>query len=361
MNGVRALPPGSTIGILGGGQLGRMTAMAAARLGYRCHVYAPEEHAPAAEVAAAWTRAGWEDEEALSRFARQVDVVTLEWENVEPAALRLLARFVPVRPAAHVLEITRDRLAEKRFLREHGFPVTDFLPIDRPDDIERAVRALGPPLIVKTRLFGYDGRGQWRVERPEDAARAVAGLAGQPAIAERVVDFRMEVSVVTARGVDGERASFDPVRNEHEGGILRRTTAPAPIPARLAQEAVAMAEDIAAALEVTGVLAVEMFVTRDGRLLVNELAPRPHNSGHWTIDACTTSQFEQHVRAVCGLPLGSPARLFDAVMENLLGDEVEAWPRWIGDPGARLHLYGKREIRPGRKMGHVTWLRPRTG
>lgn len=361
MSGSAPLPPGSTIGILGGGQLGRMTALAAARLGYRCHVYAPEPEAPAADVAAAWTRAAWEDEAALERFARQVDVVTLEWENVEPAALRLLARFVPVRPAAHVLEITRDRLAEKTFLRERGFPVTDFLPVDRPEDIERAVRELGVPLFVKTRLFGYDGKGQWRVERPEDVARAAAELAGRPAIAERAVDFRMEVSVVTARGVDGERASFDVVRNDHEGGILRRTTAPAPISADLAREAVRLAEGIAAALEVVGLLAVEMFLGRDGRLLVNELAPRPHNSGHWTIDACITSQFEQHVRAVCGLPLGSPARLFDAVMENLLGSEVETWARWIADPGARLHLYGKREARAGRKMGHVTFLRPRSG
>ncbi len=354
----RALPPGSTIGILGGGQLGRMTAMAAARLGYRCHIYAPEAQAPAAEVAAAWTRAAWDDRAALERFARSVDVVTLEWENVAPEAVAWLARWVPTRPAADILRITRDRLEEKRLACGLGLATAPFRPVEEASDLARAAEALGFPLIIKTRRGGYDGRGQWRAEGPQDLAAIARALAGRPAIAEAVVDFRLELSVVTARGADGEQASFDPVHNIHKGGILRRTHAPAPIPPALAAEAMAMAERLAARLELVGLLAVEMFLTRDGRLLVNELAPRPHNSGHWTLDACLTSQFEQHVRAICGLPLGSPARLFDATMLNLLGEEVEDWPRWLQEPGARLHLYGKRETRPGRKMGHVTLLRP---
>jgi len=356
----RTLPPGSTIGILGGGQLGRMTAMAAARLGYRCHVFAPEAEAPAAEVAAAHTRAAWDDRAALARFARAVDVVTLEWENVDPEAVALLARTVPTRPDAAVLRVTRDRLEEKSRLDDLDIPVAPFLPVDDRADLVRAVEELGLPLVVKTRLFGYDGKGQWWVETAADLDRVVHELAGRPAIAEARVDFRLEISVVTARGVDGAQASYEPVQNLHEGGILRRTVAPAPIAPMLAARAVALAERIAAGLGVVGLLAVEMFVTRDGDLLVNELAPRPHNSGHWTLDACVTSQFEQHVRAVCGLPLGSPARLFDATMINLLGDEIASWPRWLEEPGARLHLYGKREVRPGRKMGHVTLLRPPT-
>ncbi len=355
------LAPGATIGILGGGQLGRMTAMAAARLGYRCHVYAPEAEAPAAEVAAAHTRAAWDDEEALAAFARSVDVVTLEWENVPPETVDFLARFVPTRPDAAVLRVTRDRLEEKAALDDLGVAVARFLPVDGPEDLERALRTLGVPFLVKTRRFGYDGKGQWRVDAAGDLARVVDALAGRPAIAEAWVDFRLEVSVVTARRPDGARASFDPVHNVHEGGILRRTYAPAPIPPELAARAVAVAERVAERLGVVGLLAVEMFVTREGEILVNELAPRPHNSGHWTIDACLTSQFEQHVRAVCGLPLGSPARLFDATMINLLGEEAADWRRWLEEPGARLHLYGKREMRPGRKMGHVTLLRPLAG
>ncbi|GBD43163.1 N5-carboxyaminoimidazole ribonucleotide synthase [bacterium HR40] len=352
------LPPGSTIGILGGGQLGRMTALAAARLGYRCHIFAPEEECPAAEVAAAWTRAAYDDRSALARFARSVDVVTLEFENVPREAVAFLSGFVPTRPSAEVLATTQDRLAEKELVRRLGIGVTDFLAVDTPADAEEAARALGLPFLLKTRRFGYDGKGQWRIETKEQAAAAFSALGGVPALAEAFVDYSCEISVIVARTPDGRRLSYPPVRNEHRGGILHRTVVPAELPVGTAARASEIAERLAEALAVEGLLAVEMFVTRDGRVLVNELAPRPHNSGHWTLDACATSQFEQLVRAICGLPLGSVRRFFDATMVNLIGGEVDDWPTFLDAPDARLHLYGKREVRPGRKMGHVTWLRP---
>jgi 5-(carboxyamino)imidazole ribonucleotide synthase len=349
------LPPGSTIGILGGGQLGRMTAMAAARLGYRCHILAPEAKSPAADVAAAFTNAPYEDEAALAAFVAAVDVVTLEFENVPVAAVERLARQVPVRPGAEVLRVTQDRLAEKDFVRGLGIPVTGYARVESPADLTAARALLGPGVLKTTRL-GYDGKGQLRVTPDTDPAEAFARL-GQPVlIHEAWVDFAMELSVVTARGPQGQQASYVPVENRHRHHILDVTIAPAPIAPELAAEAVAMAERIAGALELEGLLAVELFLTPDGRLLVNELAPRPHNSGHWTIDACAVSQFEQQVRAVCGLPLGDPARFADARMENLIGHDVDRWPQLLAEPGARLHLYGKRETRPGRKMGHVTRL-----
>ena len=354
------IAPGAAIGILGGGQLGRMTALAAARLGYRTHIYAPEPDAPAAQVAAAFTCAPYDDRTSLARFAEEVAVVTVEFENVPEQALRTLARFRPTRPSADVLAIAQDRLAEKRFLAETGIAVAPFRPVDGQRDLERAVAELGLPLLLKTRRFGYDGKGQRRLDRAEEAEAAWRDLKGAAAIAERVVDFVMELSVITARAPDGRIASYVPVENRHEGGILRTTLAPAPLAAERRAEAVAIAERIALALRLEGLLAVEMFLTRDGRILVNELAPRPHNSGHWTLDACATSQFEQLVRAVCGLPLGSPRRLFDARMDNLLGAEVEGWRAHLEDPHLRLHLYGKNEARPGRKMGHVTRLLPLT-
>ncbi len=350
--------PGGVIGILGGGQLGRMTAMAAARLGYHCHVFCPEADGPAAEVARAATTAAYEDEAALDRFAGRVDVVTLEFENVPRETVARLATKVPVRPSAEVLGVTQDRLAEKRFLRAAGIPVADFHPVAGAADIAAALERCGGRCIVKTRRFGYDGKGQVAVGpdvAPEDAWRS---LAGAPAIAERVVDFALEISVLTARGPDGWSASYEPAANRHEGGILRVSTVPAPIGRVLAAEAVALAERIAAALDLVGLLAVEMFVTRDGGLLVNELAPRPHNSAHWTLDAAETSQFEQHVRAVCGLPLGRTVRFADATMINLIGEEVREAARYLEEPATRLHLYGKEEVRPGRKMGHVTRLSP---
>ena len=350
------IPPGSVIGILGGGQLGRMTAMAAARLGYRCHVLAPEADSPAADVAAAFTCAGYDDEAALRGFAEGVDVVTLEFENVPLAALDRLAALRPVRPSAAVLRVTQDRLAEKDFIAGLGIPVTAYARVDSAADLHRAVAELGPGVLKTTRL-GYDGKGQVRVDAGSDLAGAVAGLRQEVLIHEAWVDFALELSVVTARSPGGEVASYVPVENRHRHHILDVTLAPAVIAAETAARAVAMAERIAVALDLEGLLAVEMFLARDGRLLVNELAPRPHNSGHWTIDACAVSQFEQLVRAVCDLPLGDPERFADAEMTNLIGEDVARWPELLAEPGARLHLYGKSEARPGRKMGHVTRIR----
>ena len=350
------VPPGATIGILGGGQLGRMTAMAAARLGYRCHILAPEAESPAADVAAAFTCAGYEDRAALEAFAATVDVVTLEFENVPVATLEHLEASRPVRPSAGVLRVTQDRLAEKACAERLGCPVTAHARVTSAGELARSLEEIGPG-VRKTTRFGYDGKGQRRVAPGHDLAGAVATLAQPVLIHEAWVDFALELSVITARRPSGEIRSYVPVENRHRDHILDRTLAPAPVPAEIAAEAMAMAERIAGALCLEGLLAVEMFLTRDGRLLVNELAPRPHNSGHWTIDACAVSQFEQLVRAVCDLPLGDPARFADAEMTNLIGDDADHWPELLAEPGARLHLYGKREARPGRKMGHVTRLR----
>lgn len=347
--------PGATIGILGGGQLGRMTAMAAARLGYRCHVFAPEADSPAADVAAAFTCAPYEDEAALTAFAGSVDVATLEFENVPVSAVEFLARRRPVRPGAEVLRVTQDRLAEKRFVRELGIGVTAFEQVDSAATLAAARARLGDGVLKTTRL-GYDGKGQVRIGPGTEPTAAIAALGTTPLIFEAWVDFALELSVVTARGPDGRHASYVPVENRHRHHILDVTIAPASLPPPTAQAAMDIAERIAAALGLEGLLAVEMFLTRDGRLLVNELAPRPHNSGHWTIDACAVSQFEQQVRAICGLPLGNPARFADAEMRNLIGEDALRWLDLVAEPGARLHLYGKREIRPGRKMGHVTRL-----
>ncbi|MFL5331944.1 MAG: 5-(carboxyamino)imidazole ribonucleotide synthase [Geminicoccaceae bacterium] len=353
---MNAIAPGATIGILGGGQLGRMAAMAAARLGYRCHVFAPEPDSPAADVAAAFTCADYGDEAALTAFAAAVAVVTLEFENVPVPTLEFLARQRPVRPSPAVLRVTQDRLAEKDFVASLGVPVTGYARVESAGDLEIARNRLGPG-VLKTVRLGYDGKGQLRVDRTTDPADAVAHL-GQPVlIHEAWVDFALELSVIIARNPQGDVRSYVPVENRHRDHILDVTEAPAAIPPDVAREAAAMAERIAGALELEGLLAVEMFLTRDGRLLVNELAPRPHNSGHWTIDACAVSQFEQQVRAICGLPLGNPDRFADATMTNLIGNDVDRLLELLAEPGARLHLYGKREARAGRKMGHVTRLR----
>ena len=352
------IPPGGTIGILGGGQLGRMTAMAAARLGYRCVILAPEAQAPAADVAGHHLRAGYDDPTAIADFIDRVDVVTLEWENVPVTALERLAQARPVRPGAAVLEITQDRLAEKRFLQGLGIPTAPFVPVDDVAGLEVALAAIGPYGILKTRRLGYDGKGQVRLGPGSAPVAALAALDGAPAILEGLVTFERELSVITARRPSGEMRSFPPVENRHAAQILIETIIPAELPAAIAGEAVATAERIARALDLEGLLAVEMFLAEDGRLLVNELAPRPHNSGHWSLDACAVSQFEQLVRAICDLPLGEPTPTSPCTMQNLIGDSVEAWPEILAEPGARLHLYGKREIRPGRKMGHVTRLRP---
>ncbi len=353
------IPPGATIGILGGGQLGRMTALAAARLGYRCHVYEPDELAPAADVCARHTAAAWDDAAALDGFAAAVDVITLEFENVPVAAVERLAASRPMRPSAAVLAVAQDRIAEKTFANRLGIATAAWHAVHDADELAAACAALGGRCVVKTTRWGYDGKGQALVPTPEAAATVWARLgAGGVRIAEAVVPFVAELSVIVARTPDGRTATFPPTLNEHEHHILRRSRAPAPLADDLADRAAAIARTLAVALGVEGLLAVEMFLTADDTLLVNELAPRPHNSGHWTIDACPVSQFEQLVRAICGLPLGDPTPFAAAEMTNLLGSEAEDWPRLLAEPGLRLHLYGKREARPGRKMGHVTRLRP---
>lgn len=352
-----AVPPGGRIGILGGGQLARMTVLAAARLGYSCHVYCPEPGAPAAAVSAAATVAPYTDADAVKAFGRSVDVVTLDFENIPIEPVRGLAELVPVRPGAHVLAVAQDRLDEKDFANRAGGATTRYAPVEDADSLSRAVGEIGLPAILKTRRLGYDGKGQRRLGSGDGLAEIWAGMATDAAILEAVVPFRCEVSVIVARGLDGATASFDVVENRHANHILDRTIAPAAVSPEVAASARAVAERLATALEVVGLLAVEMFVTEDDVVLVNEIAPRPHNSGHWTIDACQTSQFEQLIRAICGLPLGATARLCDAEMQNLLGTDVNDWARYLEMPDARLHLYGKTDPRPGRKMGHVTFLR----
>ncbi len=358
MDSGAVIPPGATVGILGGGQLGRMIALAAARLGYRAHVFCPERAAPALQVAAAATVADYGDGAALDRFADAVDVATLEFENIPLAAVERVAARAPMRPGARALAAAQDRLAEKDLMARLGVATAAFAPVDGPESLADARTRLGGDCILKTVRMGYDGKGQTRVGAYTDPDSAWRAVGGAPAILEARVDFVCEVSVVLARGLDRRIVAYDPVENRHVDGILHTTVAPARIDPAVAAAAHDAAARIAEALDVVGLLAVEMFVTRDGRVLVNEIAPRPHNSGHWTIDACVTSQFEQAVRAVCGLPLGAAHRLADAVMHNLLGRSVEEWRRWLADPDAKLHIYGKAEPRPGRKMGHVTQLLP---
>ena len=353
-----ALPPNATIGIVGGGQLGRMSALAAARLGYRCHILTPEPDSPAAQVSACATLGDYEDPSALSTFADAVDVITFEFENVSAAGLELLASRKPVRPGPRVLRLSQDRMAEKTFLNtEAGAATAPFALVETLDDLRVAVARLGLPAILKTTRLGYDGKGQARLAVPEDLAPAFARLSPKPLILEGFVDFAREISVIVARGIDGAAVAFDVVENRHRDHILDLTLAPAPIAPATAAAASAIARRVADALDLVGLLAVEMFEDRDGRVLVNEIAPRPHNSGHWTIDACPASQFEMHIRAVAGLPLPPATRHSDAVMKNLVGSEETAlWPQILATPGLIPHLYGKKEARPGRKMGHVTRL-----
>jgi len=354
------LAPGATIGILGGGQLGRMTAMAAARLGYRAHVFAEEPDSPAAQVSAGATVAEWDDDRALKDFAAGIDVATFEFENIPAEAVRKVAALKPVMPRPEILEVSQDRLKEKNFLNGIGVATTQYQEIVDIGSLAEALAALNSRAVLKSARMGYDGKGQVAVGAETDPGKAWHQMGGPRGILEAFVDFRCEVSVVVARGADGAVAAYPPVENRHVNHILDTTIAPASLAPEIARNAEAIARDVAARLDLVGVLAVEMFVTKDGRVLVNELAPRPHNSGHWTIDACATSQFEQLVRAVCGLPLGSTERHSDAVMKNLIGDEVEHWRDAIIDPTARLHLYGKSVVLPGRKMGHVTRLLPLT-
>jgi 5-(carboxyamino)imidazole ribonucleotide synthase len=358
---VTPLPPGAVIGMLGGGQLGRMAAMAAARLGYRAHVYAPEPDSPAMQVAAARTVAAYEDAAALSAFAASVDVVTFEFENVPAAALDALEGRVPCRPGVAALRIGQDRLAEKRFLVSAGLAVAPWRAVANEADALAALAALGAPLVLKTTRLGYDGRGQAVVRSDAQARAAFARLAPKPLVAEGFIRFAAEISAIAARGADGALALYDPAENCHEQHILAVSRVPARQPAAVLRAAQQGAASVAESLGVVGVVAIEYFVTEDGRLLANEIAPRPHNSGHWTIEACPASQFEQQIRAAAGLPLGDSARRFDAEMRNLIGpDGRAAWGALAADPGVALHWYGKPEARPGRKLGHATRLFART-
>ena len=354
----RIISPGATLGVLGGGQLGRMFAIAARRLGYRVHVFCPEADSPAAPVADRTFVAPYDDLEQVRAFARSVDVVTFEFENVPSATSDACAEWVPVRPDGNVLHITQQRLREKGFLRDHGFPVTPFRAIHSQEDLETAARDLGLPGVLKTASFGYDGKGQRTIRSTAELPEAFAGLGGAEGIYEAFVDFAQEVSVVGARTLDGEFAAFPVFENVHRHHILDVTVSPARIPPALETAARELSRGILEALDVIGLLTVELFVTRDGRLIVNELAPRTHNSGHLTLDACITCQFEQQVRAVCGLPLGSTELKNPAAMANLLGDVwTHGEPRWaqaLSNPRLKLHLYGKASARPGRKMGHIT-------
>lgn len=354
---VGAPKPGAVIGILGGGQLGRMLALAAARLGARCHVFEPAADPCAGPVVEAVVRAGYDDVAALRTFAAGVDVVTYEFENVALAAVDVIADLVPIRPGRRALEVARDRIAEKDFLSGIGLAVAPYAAVNGLGDLGAALTRIGAPAILKTRRLGYDGKGQARIADPADAATAWEAVAAAPSVLEGFVAFEREISVIAARGIDGAVVAFDPGENVHRGGILHTTTVPARIGAGTAQDAVLIAGRILNALDYVGVIGVELFVTVGGGLVVNEIAPRVHNSGHWTQDGCLIDQFEQHVRAILGWPLGDGARHSDAVMTNLLGDEVLAAPSLTG---AALHLYGKAEARPGRKMGHVTRISART-
>ncbi|NYS25609.1 5-(carboxyamino)imidazole ribonucleotide synthase [Rhodobacteraceae bacterium 2376] len=350
------LGPGAVIGILGGGQLGRMLAVAAGRLGLRAHVYDPAPAPPAGDLCHALTTAAWEDHDALRRFAGAVDVITYEFENIPAATLDLLESLRPVRPGRRALEVSQDRLTEKRFLQDLGLATAPFAPIDSMDDLEAALARIGTPAILKTRRLGYDGKGQARISAAADAPVALQAMAGAPAILEGFVRFEREISVIAARGLAGAVQAYDPGENLHEGGILRRTTLPAAISPATRTEAALLAGRILTALDYVGVMGVELFVTPAGPV-VNEIAPRVHNSGHWTQQGCTVDQFEQHIRAVAGWPLGDPRRHADVEMENLIGDDMDRVAQIITEPGAALHLYGKTETRPGRKMGHVNRIR----
>lgn len=361
--------PGGTVGILGGGQLGRMLAVAAAQLGLKAHIYCPEENAPACAVAAASTTASYTDETALAAFAEAVDVVTYEFENVPVEAVALLTKAgAIVRPGAQALEKAQDRLLEKDFVNKIGAETASYHPVDDLTSLEAGLNAVGRPAILKTRRLGYDGKGQTRITSDDadlsDAYKkaiefAWAEVGAAPSILEGFVPFTREISVIGARSVDGAVALYDPAENVHSDGILKTSTVPTVASTTSVDNARRVTGDILTELDYVGVIGVEFFVLKDDSVIVNEFAPRVHNSGHWTLDACAVSQFEQHIRAVAGWPLGDPARHSSAVMENLIGDEVHAWRSLAEEPQTCVHLYGKKEARPGRKMAHVTRITPR--
>ena len=346
-----ALRPGAVIGILGGGQLGRMLSVAAARLGFGTHVFEPGANPPAGHVALRVTTAAYDDAEALAAFAQSVDVITYEFENIPTEALDLLETHRPIHPGREALRVSQDRLTEKTFLQGLGLQTAPFADVTDLKSLQIAVDQIGTPAILKTRRFGYDGKGQARLRAPEDAEVALADMAGAPAILEGFVEFSHEVSIIAARGLDGQVACFDPGENVHRNGILHTTTVPARLPPALRTDAVLLAANILNALDYVGVMGVELFVTPQG-LIVNEIAPRVHNSGHWTQNGCAVDQFEQHIRAVAGWPLADGQRHADVVMENLIGGDMDRVPELARERDVALHLYGKTEVKPGRKMGH---------
>lgn len=352
--------PGATIGVLGSGQLGRMFAISARRMGYRVHTLSPDNDTPTGQVADVEIQAPYDDLAAVGEFARNVSVVTFEFENVPAATAETAARFAPVRPAGSVLHTTQHRLREKTFLSRSGFPVTPFEAVRSREQLSAALARTGFPAVLKTAGWGYDGKGQFKITAADQGGDAWRVLQTDEAVLETFVDFEREVSVIAVRGAEGEVVTYPVIENSHQHHILDLSCCPARIPERLAQEAAEIARGVVEKIECVGVLCVEFFVTRDARLLINELAPRPHNSGHLTIDASTTSQFEQQLRAICGLPLGSADRLRPAAMANLLGDlwrdGEPDWPAVCAMRDVKLHLYGKLQPRPGRKMGHLTVL-----
>ncbi len=351
------VPPGSTIGIVGGGQLGRMIAIAAAQLGYKCHIYAPDEAPPAAEVAARFTRGDYADEAALGRFGAEVDVATYEFENIAAGPLDALAAEAPLYPPRRALEVAQDRLAEKEFVLSLGGRPAPFAAVHDRAGLEAALGRIGTPAILKTRRFGYDGKGQARIMDPGESDAAWESIRGAPAVLEGFIEFEAEFSILLCRSASGETVTWEAPRNIHESGILDCSEVPAgPELQEAIAEAQTLARKVADALDYVGVLTLEFFASREGPVF-NEMAPRVHNSGHWTIEGALSSQFENHVRAICGLPLGATDMVVPRVsMQNLIGSDVDAWQEILSDPAAHLHLYGKGEARPGRKMGHVTRL-----
>lgn len=352
--------PGSTLGILGSGQLGRMLALAAKRLGYRVHVFSPDQHTPAGQVADLEITAAYRDIEALKRFAEDVDVVTIEFENIPVAALKALEEDVPVYPQPHVLETTQHRLREKQFLSALEIPIVPFHPVNSSGDLKAGLKSIGLPAVLKTAGFGYDGKGQRKIETNDQAILAYESFAGQPCVLEQFIGLDREISVIAARSDTGEFKAYRPVENRHKNHILDLTLAPADLPASLEQQAIQITQKIMDAFNMRGLLCVEFFITQSGELLVNELAPRPHNSGHYSIEAAICDQFEQQLRVVCGLPLGDPTLRQPAAMANLLGDLWQTcepnWAACLDLSPVYLHLYGKKEARPCRKMGHLTAL-----
>ena len=355
------LPVGATIGILGGGQLGRMLSVAASRLGFKSHVFEPGAEPPAGQVAERVTTAAYDDAAALRAFGESVDIITYEFENIPSKALDLLADLAPIRPDPEALRISQDRAIEKSFVKACGLNVAPYAAVNNRIDLLASLEMVGTPAILKTRTLGYDGKGQARISNDTDAEAALEAMAGAPAVLEQVVAFEREVSVILARGLDGRVVAYDPGENLHKDGILAQTTVPPNLSANRQKSAKLAAEAIAEGLRYVGVMGVEFFVT-DAGLLVNEFAPRVHNSGHWTQNGCVIDQFEQHIRAIAGWPLGDGSRHADVVMENLIGDDMERVPALAADPGVALHLYGKAEVKPGRKMGHFNRITgPSTG